>query len=330
MADLPKRVLVLGATGHAGQAIVRHALEHGREVTALTRRADPESLRGLGVRVGRIESDLQSLTELAAGHDLLVDAAATYLLDVGVPGNPLWQSHVDAAVRRTERVVEAARRNGIPLAFVSSYGTIPRHDAAHAGDGAVWRRLVCNYYEAKIAMERIVIGAARGGLAAVIVNPVTFVGPWLFRDTWNFVSLVLAGYYPVVLDHIVNLIDVRDLAAAIDLAISREYFGRPIPLAGHDIHPSELVCRITSLAGRPPVRPFVMPGSLAATAAYWSHFWISTFGLTPPPFLELLTIVPELRPLRPSAEQIALGVSIRPLETSLRDAVAFHQRRRSA
>jgi len=61
MSKQGKRVLVLGATGHIGQAVVRHALKQGREVTALTRQIDPEPLRGLGVNVVRIDSELRML-----------------------------------------------------------------------------------------------------------------------------------------------------------------------------------------------------------------------------------------------------------------------------
>jgi hypothetical protein len=46
--------------------------------------------------------------------------------------------------------------------------------------------------------------------------------------------------------------------------------------------------------------------------------------LKSPEILGLIAVTPEMRPLRPSPEQIELGVSLRPLETSLRDAVAFH------
>jgi len=324
----PMRILVLGATGHAGQAIVRHALEQGREVTALTRRAHPESLRGLGVKVARIEPDLRSLGELTAGHDLLVDAAAPYKLDLCIPGSLEWRSQVDAAVRRTQLVIDAARRHNAALVFVSTYGTIPRHDNSPSPD-ALWRRMVCPYYEAKIAMDQAVLVAAREGLRALIVNPVAFVGPWNYREGWNLVPNVLMRQIPVVIDLVMSVIDVRDVASAIDLAISQEYFGRQIPLAGHTIHASEIVQRTARLAGVPIPPPLVVPGPLAVAGAYWTHLALNAFGLRSPELLGLVAITPEMRPLAPSPEQIELGVNIRPLEASLRDAVAFHLRRPS-
>jgi hypothetical protein len=51
------------------------------------------------------------------------------------------------------------------------------------------------------------------------------------------------------------------------------------------------------------------------------------YGLVAPPnFWSFITICPEIMPIAPSPEQIALGVKIRPLEETLQDAVAFHQR----
>jgi dihydroflavonol-4-reductase len=326
MTKTPARVFVLGATGHVGQAVVRHALEHGREVTAATRQTDPEGLRGLGAKIVRIDSELQSLAELAAGHDLLVDAAAPYLLNLGVQGSPEWRSRVDAAVRRTERVIAAARVRNLRLAFVSSYATVPRHDSPVEAAAALWRRSVSPYFEAKVAMEQAVIAAA--GVRAVIVNPVAFLGPWEFREAErNFVPLVLARRLPMVIGQTMCVIDVRDVADAIDRAVSREFFGKPIPLAGHNILPVDLAVMTARLGGVPATPPLVVDGHAAAAAAFWGHWAFSAFGMPAPSFLGLIAISPEIMPIQQSQEQIDLGVTIRPLEETLRDAVAFHQSR---
>jgi len=59
-------MFVLGASGHLGQAIVRHALAHGHTVTAASRQLDPAALRGLKVKTVRIDDGLSALTELSA------------------------------------------------------------------------------------------------------------------------------------------------------------------------------------------------------------------------------------------------------------------------
>jgi nucleoside-diphosphate-sugar epimerase len=320
------RVLVLGATGHIGQAVMRHALERGRAVTAVTRHSNPESLRGLDVRTARIDSEMQTLDDVAVGHDVIIDAAAPYVHDIGIPGSAQWRNQVDGAVRRTESVIDAARRNHAQLVYVSSYATLPRpSEPGPAADAALWRRSISPYYETKIAMEEAVLAAAHQGLEAVIVNPVAFIGPWEFRDSsWSFIPLVLRGQSAMVNEGPMCVMDVRDIAEAIELALSQRMFGRRIPLAGHNTRPAELVARVAQLAGLPPVPPIGIPGFWVSFGAYWAHMACAATGMAPPVFLGLVAISPEIMPAYPSIEQTALGVKLRPLEESLRDAVSFH------
>jgi dihydroflavonol-4-reductase len=248
------------------------------------------------------------------------------------PGSEQWCAQVDAAVARVEIVTETARSNRLTLAFVSSYATVPRHDPTEpAAAAALWRRFACPYFEAKFAMENVVLTAAKQGLPAVVVNPVAFVGPWEFRDRdWSFVPLLLTGGLPVVLDQAICVIDVRDVAELLDKAIERETFGRPIPLAGHNIQLRDLALCIARIAGIATPPPVAISGFLASAGAFWTRMAFSTFGMAAPDILGLAAISPEVMPVYPSAEQMSLGVSLRPLEESLRDSVTFHRSRRLA
>lgn len=327
MANQPARVLVLGATGHAGQAMVRRALECGRDVTAASRQANPQGLSDLPVKVVRIDPDFQSLSALAAGYDILVDAAAPYNLNLGLPGSPQWDSHVDAAVRRMQVIVEAARRHDLVFVYFGTYGTVPRQDEPPAADGILWRRLASPYFETKFAMEQVVMQAASEGLRAIIVNPVAFVGPWQLRQAWRFVAVELPRLAPAIVNRIMSVIDVRDVAEAVDLALEREWFGRPIPLAGHNVLLTDLLARTSRLAGVPPAPVWSVPEFAGAFGPYITHLAFTALGFPPPPYLGLIAITPELRPLNPSPEQIELGVRLRPLEQSLQDAAAFDRAR---
>jgi dihydroflavonol-4-reductase len=331
VATRQERVLVLGATGHIGQAVVRHALEQGRAVTVATRQRDPESLRGLNVDIAHIDSELHSLADLAEGHDVIVDSAAPYMHDITIPGTDQWNDQVAQAVRRTELVIDAARRHRAQLVYVSSSATVPRPpETAPAADAALWRRSISPYYEIKIVMEQTVIQAARKGLEAVIVNPVACIGPWEFRDnSTSSVMLTLRGQLPVVVDQTICLIDVRDVADAIDRALSQRMFGRPIKLAGHNARPAEVLAQVARLAGLPAVPPLAIPGFWVSFGAYWANMACTFLGMAPPGFLGLVAISPEIMPIYPSIEQLALGVKLRPLEHSLRDAVAFHLARQA-
>jgi len=328
MAEQVTRVLVLGATGHVGQAVVRHALDQGQKVTALTRRTNPEALHGLNVNVVQVDAGLRSLPELAVGHDVLVDAAAPYPLAFCVPGSTYWRSQVDDAVRRMELVIDAARRSRARLVYVSSCTTMPRCESSPEAAAAVWRRSVSPYFEAKSAMEHAVVAAARAGLPAVIVSPATFLGPWEFRPVEaSFVRLVLERRLPMVLNRVTSVIDVREVADAIDRALTRGFYGCPIPLAGHNIGWPELVMLTAQVAGMPwqPVLP--LPPDAVSAWTFWSQAACIAGGLTVPPALNFVYLIADTLPMQHSPEQIALGVRIRPLDETLHDSIAFHRAR---
>ena len=72
-----KNVLVLGASGHIGQAVTRELAARGYRITAATRQPALPDLADLGVTVARGDAgDPGQLDEWVAGHELVVDAAA--------------------------------------------------------------------------------------------------------------------------------------------------------------------------------------------------------------------------------------------------------------
>lgn len=322
------RILVLGATGHLGHAVLRRALDRGHRVTAATRRASPPALRGLDIDIAPIDGELRTLAEIAAGHDLVVDAAAPYPLSPCFPGSAAWRAAVEGAVRRTERVIEAALARESRLVFISSFTTIPCHEPPMRAMETAWRRSVYPYFEAKAAMEETVAAAAaRRGLPAVIVNPVVCLGPWEYRaDAPGFVRTVLDYGAPFAVDRCVNVIDVRDVAVAIELALEREFFGRPILLAGHYIGAAELAARIAALSGSR-ATPFPVDSRFASMVGFWAGAAAATWGVPASEIWGAIPLAAETYPSRPSPEQIALGLRIRPLDETLRDAIAFHVNR---
>lgn len=324
-------MFVLGATGHLGQAIVRHALERGHAVTAASRQPNPIALRGLDVKITRVDDGFGALTEVSARHDVLVDAAAPYPLEVCAPGSPAWRQAIDNAVERTRCVLDAARRNRLRLAFISSFTTLPRTDLPGLGSSpgameSAWRRAAYPYFEAKAAMERAVMAAAGEGLPAVIVNPAACLGPWEFRaDESSFVRLAMARRMPLVMDHTLSIIDVRDVAQAIEHALRLKMFGRPIALAGHNVSLLDVARQIAALDGAGGFMPAAVDSRVAALTAFWTSAACAAFNRTTPDVWRAVPLAVEGFPMVASPEQIAMGFDLRPLWVTLRDAIAFHR-----
>ena len=120
-----RRALVLGATGHLGNAIVRDLLAQGWRVTAATRQTHPPAWAGPQVEV--VHGDIEEAGRLASwmpGHDWVMDAAAPYplgLFDNWVSGR---SAAIDKARRRTTMLLDAVSCEGATLGYVSSYTTL--------------------------------------------------------------------------------------------------------------------------------------------------------------------------------------------------------------
>ena len=98
------KVLVIGATGAIGSAVVQAALEGGHEVTAFVR--SPDKLGDLRPRVRVVEGDLADPSSLATavpGHDAVISAV----------GSSPDRAQLDVPANGMRAVVQAMRAAGV-------------------------------------------------------------------------------------------------------------------------------------------------------------------------------------------------------------------------
>jgi dihydroflavonol-4-reductase len=321
-----KTAIVLGATGHVGQAMLRELISHGYRVTATTRQAAPIALTGLDVRILRGDADTPGqLDAWIAGHELVVDAAAPSPLNVFVRdgSDPLAHGR-----RRTQALLDAVARHGAQLVFISSFTTLPRPSGTGSAFESEWRRRVYPYFRVKQLMEDMVLHAARGGLPAVVVNPSAFLGPWEFgAQRSSFVRMVMECELPATMHHVINVIDVRDVAAFVHAAVVAQSYGMRIPLAGHNVAVDDLARHISAIAGVP--APLLATDSRAtAISAFLVEAAMTLVGRTASDAWRAAPLIADAWPMQHSPEQRALDVRIRPLDDTLRDAVRWHREHR--
>jgi dihydroflavonol-4-reductase len=320
------KTLVLGASGHLGNAIARALLDRGYETTAASRRRQPPiNLAGLPVKYvsGDIDSPGQ-IDRWIEGHDVVVDAAAPYPSLLRPQGDTA-ATLVERAVRRTRTLVDVARRQHARLAYVSTFATLPDHATGFEHTQREWIRRLHPYFAVKERIEAQVIAAARSGLPVIIVNPTLCIGPWDLKPRdLCFVPRLLSGEAPVSVAHSINVIDVRDTAAGLVTALERERWGVPILLAGHNISVEALYTWICEIGGVTPPR-IVAPITLGTIATYLSELAFGAIGLPPP----LPALAPMLTMLHdsfdPSPLQAELGIVPRALSGTLRDAVDWYR-----
>ena len=170
--QLKTKVVVLGASGHIGNSVVRAMLDLNYQVTACGRRTLlPVNLAGLPVAYQSGDADdAGQLAKWIEGHEIVVDAAAPYPVEVfsaasqGGP-NPLFH-----AERRTRALLHAVMRNNARLAYIGSFVTLVRPRTPSDQIQAKMMRLAHPYFDVKELIESSILDACRRGLRATIIN----------------------------------------------------------------------------------------------------------------------------------------------------------------
>jgi dihydroflavonol-4-reductase len=252
------RVLVTGATGFVGSALVRAFLGAGYPVRALLRATSPrDNVAGLDIET--VEGDLgdpASVARAVRGIRYVVHAAADYRL---------WARDPDAIVRTnvegTRTVMQAALGAGVErIVYTSSVATLAQRADGHAADEASpldETAALGAYKRSKVAAERLVERMiARDALPAVIVHPSTPIGPRDRRPTPTGRVIVEAarGRIPAFVDTGLNLVHVADVAAGHLAALERGQLGAHYILGGDNVLLAEMLREIAQLVGRRPPR----------------------------------------------------------------------------
>jgi 2-alkyl-3-oxoalkanoate reductase len=220
----PRRILVTGASGQLGRALVERLRAGGEAVRVLVRRPSPELERLPGVQV--VHGDL--------GDPLAVDRAIAGVRLVYHVGATMrgrgWADFEAGTVRGTANVVEACLAHHVDrLVYVSSLSVLDyaRQPSRAAVDemAPLEPRLEQrgSYTRAKVLAEQIVVDAARASrLPAVVVRPGQIVGPG-HESVSPYGTIALAGRWVVVGSGRMNLplVHVNDVVDALIAAATR-------------------------------------------------------------------------------------------------------------
>jgi dihydroflavonol-4-reductase len=158
-----------------------------------------------------------------------------------------------------------------------------RGRAATEDDAPPAYELAVPYKRTKLDGERLALRAAAEGHRVVIVNPTTPVGPGDRRPTptGKMVRDVAQGRARAYLARgVLNIVDVRDVAAGQLLAFERGVSGRRYLLGGENLTMREIFAHVARAAGRPAPRVPV-PWPLAYAVARIADAALRPFGREP-------------------------------------------------
>jgi dihydroflavonol-4-reductase len=323
---MPLPILVTGGAGFIGSHLVCRLLERGEAVRVLEHpdaRVHHLPLDRIDVVRGDIR-DRRAVERAVRGCGQVYHLAANPNLWARRRG---WFRQVNflGAVN----VLDAALAAGVSRVLHTSTESIltrARQVGPIGGDQPITLDdAVGPYCRSKLLAERHAFRLARGGAPLVIVNPTLPVGPGdLGRSPPTQMMLDFCrGRRHEYLDADLNLIDVRDVAEGMVLALERGAPGRRYLLGHENLSIRQVFRRLAALTGLPEPHRRV-PYTLALSAAYVSE-WLADVVTHRPPAATVTGVKLTRRVMhfdaRPSLD--ALGLRPRPVSESLADAVAW-------
>ena len=272
-------MLVTGAAGFVGSAIVRVLLGAGFRVRALVRPdSRRDNLEGLDIELATGDvRDRASLDTAMRSCRGVFHVAADYRLWVPHPSEIYITN-----VRGSCNVLRAAARAGIErMVYTSSVATlgsnadgIPADEETPVG----YRDMVGHYKRSKFLAERRVRELTSTiGMDVVIVNPAAPAGPRDIRPTptGRMILGAARGRMPAYVDSGLDIVHVDDVAQAHLQAWQRGTSGRRYILGGENLSLKEILTRVARIAGRTPPRWRVSPDvvlPVARAAETWARF----------------------------------------------------------
>ena len=181
------------------------------------------------------------------------------------------------------------------------------------------------YTRSKLLAERLAMEAAASGFPVVIGSPTMPIGPHDHNLTPPTAMLrhFLGKRFQFYLDFVLNLVDVRDVASGLILAMERGKVGNRYILGGESIPLKKLLEHVAAISGRDSLRVPV-PGRLAEVTAAILEFMADHVTRTPPSATaEAVRIALRSTALSTERARRELGYAPRPIESALRETIAY-------
>lgn len=318
--------IVTGGAGFIGSHLVAGLLASGEGPLRVVERpgADVSHLPA-GVEVVRADiRDREAVQRALQGGRFVYHLAANPNLwvrdrrDFAAVNHQGTVNVLDAAIAAgAERILHCSTESILTCARQS--GPIPEDIAVTEADA------VGPYCLSKLRAENEARERAEAGHPVLIANPTMPVGPGdrgmspptrLIRD-------FALGRLPAIMDCSLNLIDVRDTAEGLRRTLRNGQPGRRYLIGGENLTLRQMLAHLSVLTGVPVPR-WQVPYPIGLAVAYVSEFWADhVTGRTPRANVTGVRLTRRSMRFDASRSLAALELAPRPVEESLRDAVAW-------
>ena len=212
MINTDKTVLITGATGQQGGAVIRHMLAKGWHLRALTRNSSGDTALNLA-RQG-VELAQGDLDDLASLEDAAHGVYGIYSLQ------NFWKVGAKREVQQGKNLADVAKKAGVEHFVYSSAGGAERN----SGIG---------HFETKWEIEQYI---RQLGLPATMIRPVAFMENYYNEQTE--IGILQGKFTDAVrADKPYQTIAVDDIGAFVALAFDRpkEFIGQALEIAGSEL-----------------------------------------------------------------------------------------------
>ena len=322
-------VLVTGGAGFVGSHLVRQ-LASEQTVAVLEKPGANLSRLADLIEAGRVELRLADIRKQPETQIALEGCQEIYHL----AANPrLWTYPKGDFLRvnyhGARHVIESALRQGARRVLHCSTESIltrARQAGSIGADQVVPPdEVVGPYCRSKHKAEVFALALGKKGHPVVVVNPTLPVGPGDPGSTppGRLILDFCLGKRREVIAAEVNLVDVRDVATAMRLALGRAEPGRRYLLGGENFTIRELFCILAKITGLPGPR-FTVPWPVAMLAAWVEETAADAYTRHEPAATLTGVLLARRRMSFEAGPSLsALGAKIRPAVESLRDAVMW-------
>lgn len=278
-------ILITGASGFVGSAVLRKLIGRGHEVRALVRpSSERRNLEGLPVDI--VEGDLmapETLKPALKGCKGVFHVAADYRLWAPDPSG-MFAANVDGTRAIMAAALEGSVERIVYTSSVATLGLLPGGQPADEDTPVRFEDMIGPYKQSKFLAEaevRALVETEK--LPVVIVNPSTPIGPRDIKPTPTGRMIVEAasGRMPAYVDTGLNVVHVDDVAEGHLLAFEKGEVGERYILGGENLSLNEILSTIAGITdGKAP--RWRIPHGLVLPLAYGAEAWTRLTGGSEP------------------------------------------------